>query len=318
MQPPSTLSSTKASHTDSNDSIVAANTSEASSTHGRSWWTQLSIMRQFWAAIYNGNVSNTMTHIRNYFSNFAPYIHRADKFSISDLTAEEIFQTCVEAQHSSKGMDHRSPAEFSLLSLGACGYLADMLNTIELGAAWPKDLLHVRAPLLSKDTDDPYDPAAFRILMILPTVYCRWAAARLKHLQPWLQSWATPDIYAGVPLLSAEYAWFHTALDAEEAELTHAAFAGVCADVYKCFDQLIRGLIYWVALYAGFLYLSLCAYQSFQEHIWLYFISEGASVNHTGIGAASHKDAHSAWRWWTCCAAPGPSRCMPMECSLEH
>ena len=37
---------------------------------------------------------------------------------------------------------------------------------------------------------------AFRSLLILPYAYRCWAKLRLRHLSPWIQTWATEDTLA--------------------------------------------------------------------------------------------------------------------------
>ena len=39
-------------------------------------------------------------------------------------------------------------------------------------------------------------PLTFKTLTILALLYRAWAAARLEDLGPWVQSWATPDMFA--------------------------------------------------------------------------------------------------------------------------
>ena len=51
-------------------------------------------------------------------------------------------------------------------------------------------------------------------------------------------------MYAGVEAQGAEAAAYHTALIAELCKLTHTNFSGGAADIYKCFDQIVRPLIY--------------------------------------------------------------------------
>eukprot|EP00973_Karenia_brevis_P086479 11993537-Karenia_brevis.AAC.1 len=79
-----------------------------------------------------------------------------------------------------------------------------MLNLIELGAPWPQQLLHQRAALLLKDPLQPQAPMAYRILKVMAMIYRRWAAARLRTLQPWIDTWATDDLFAGIGGRSAE------------------------------------------------------------------------------------------------------------------
>ena len=93
------------------------------------------------------------------------------------------------AKHSAAGLDAFSPEDFSLLSDTACEWLADLLNNIEKGAPWPDDLLVGKAAFLSKDNTRTEDALAYRILLILPVLYRRWASARLTDLRPWIRQW---------------------------------------------------------------------------------------------------------------------------------
>ena len=71
------------------------------------------------------------------------------------------------------GLEGFSPSEFSILSDLTYQWLARMLNRIEAGAPWPTPLLHAKAVFLSKDVNKLEDPMAYRVLLILPTVYRR-------------------------------------------------------------------------------------------------------------------------------------------------
>ena len=47
-----------------------------------------------------------------------------------------------------------------------------------------------------------------------------------------------------------EYGWYGTALTLEEAMVESSQMMLGAADVFKCFDQLIRGIIYQLAALA--------------------------------------------------------------------
>ena len=70
---------------------------------------------------------------------------------------------------------------------------------------------------------------------------------------------------AGVPGRGAEDGWWLTALDLEEAHIGRTAFAGGAIDIWKCFDQFNRRLVYLLAEKAGMPKRILEAYQRFQE-----------------------------------------------------
>eukprot|EP00973_Karenia_brevis_P031843 4393927-Karenia_brevis.AAC.1 len=123
----------------------------------------------------------------------------------------------MDAEHSAAGMDHWSPADFQLLSDCIFDQLAILLDVIENGAPWPETLLHTKASLQPKDPDDQYNPLANRILLILPTLYRRWASARHGQLEPWIQKWQLPTMHAGVPGTGAEDAWYISAMQLEHS-----------------------------------------------------------------------------------------------------
>jgi hypothetical protein len=50
-------------------------------------------------------------------------------------------------------------------------------------------------------------------------------------------------MFAGVPNVGAEDAWYITALEMEHAQLSGIPASGGSADIHKCFDQLSRPLL---------------------------------------------------------------------------
>ena len=92
---------------------------------------------------------------------------------------------------------------------------------------------------------------AYRVLLILPAIYRKWAATRLHDLYPWVQTWANSHMFAGIPGLGAADGWFATAIHLEHLTTSHTAYMGGAVDIMKCFDQIHRGLLYALALEAG-------------------------------------------------------------------
>ena len=137
---------------------------------------------------------------------------------------------------------------------------------IEEGAPWPNDLLKTKAAYLSKDPDKTTDPLAYRVLMILPVLYRRWAALRLNDMKPWTRTWQHSAMFAGVESMGADDAWFETALNIELCKLKGVGFSGGASDIYKCFDQIPRQLLYHIAYIAGFPTGVLTAYRNYHEN----------------------------------------------------
>ena len=55
-----------------------------------------------------------------------------------------------------------------------------------------------RAAFLAKEEDSDMSPLHYRVLLILASVYRLWGKIRLEQLQPWIETWHLPEIYAGI------------------------------------------------------------------------------------------------------------------------
>ena len=157
-----------------------------------------------WATVYDGCARNTNKLRHAFFKAYTPFIHTAAPYHVEPLTGPEFKQVCIDASKSAGGLDHFTPEDFTYLSDAAYHWIAFMLNTIESGAEWPDDLCNGRAAYLSKDELHTDDPLAYRVLLILPVVYRRWATVRLQHMQDWTYSWQLPQMFVGVEGAGAE------------------------------------------------------------------------------------------------------------------
>ena len=128
-------------------------------------------------------------------------------------------------------------------------------------------LSKAKAAFLSKDVKKTDQPLEYRTLLILPTIYRRWALARLGDLKPWIREWETDGMNAGVEGTGAEDAWGETALTIEQCKITNAKYTGGASDIYTCFDQLPRSMVYHMAHFAGIPDPILTAYCNFQENL---------------------------------------------------
>ncbi len=88
---------------------------------------------------------------------------------------------------------------------------------------------------------------------------------RMRHLQEWIQQWDEDAILAGVPGKGAPDGYTNTAIDLELARVSNLLVAGGSIDIYKCFDQLNRRLIFQLAKQAGMPSRILQAYSNYIE-----------------------------------------------------
>eukprot|EP00973_Karenia_brevis_P091108 12405877-Karenia_brevis.AAC.1 len=83
-------------------------------------------------------------------------------------------------------------------------------------------------------------------------------------------------MFGGLQGVGAEDAWYATALDIEHSILYEVPVAGGVVDLFKCFDQIIRGLLYSILMIAGLPPQILSAYMHFQEHAHIHINVAGS------------------------------------------
>ena len=170
--------------------------------------------------VCDGNAEDHTSLVTNFIDKHREDIFHADEFAMEDIDAVSFQNFCTQGADSAGGLDHWTPADFKVFSPQTFVLLTDLLNTIERGASWPKALQTAKAAFLAKDEDKSHDPLAHRILLILSTLYRKWAGYRQRELKPWIQKWANEHTFAGVPGLSAQDAWYSTSLDVERHFVT--------------------------------------------------------------------------------------------------
>ena len=171
-----------------------------------------SIVRGNLGKIYAGNAKNGSKMTQDYMEDYKKHIFRAKTSRAEKLTGADLHKAAADAKESGAGGDQWGPVDLKKWSPLAFDILAEMLNAIEEGATWPKQMQNARAAFMSKDEEDTLNPAAYRVLLMLPAVYRLWARTRLAHLQPWVEQWSLPEMFAGIEGQGAEEAAYSTAL----------------------------------------------------------------------------------------------------------
>ena len=173
------------------------------------------ITQRAWNKIYDGNCSDNGGIVRSFLGKYHKDIFKRSEYQLHSVNWESLKATCIHAKHTVAGMDGFTPSDLTLLSDDAFWWLAELLELVEGGQPWPEQLTHARAAFLAKDPDRPEDPLAYRVLLVLPALYRRWASMRLADLEPWIQEWQLDEMFAGVPGVGAEDAWWCTSLQLE-------------------------------------------------------------------------------------------------------
>ena len=109
---------------------------------------------------------------------------------------------------------------------------------IEEGAQWPKQLNFARAAFLAKEEDSDMDPMDYRVLLMLASSYRLYGKIRLSHLQPWIDGWNLPEIYAGIEGKGAADAAYATAIEIEQCRVAGIKYTGGAADIFRSEGKL--------------------------------------------------------------------------------
>lgn len=163
-----------------------------------------------------------------------------------------LMDMCLNGPMTSGGMDGWAPRDRSLLPIKAFELLASLLNIIERGAPWPDGTTHGRAAYLAKGDIPSLDVVDYRVLQTLPILYRRWAALRLRDVAPWVEEWRIDELFAGMPGVGAEDAWWTTSLLIGHSRLHGNTITGGAVDIFMYFDQISRALLRRVLTLAGF------------------------------------------------------------------
>ena len=204
-----------------------------------------------WTGIRKGNVEDHQALVTDFVNKYAEFIHNAEEFPMEDVTGEQLQRSCRKAKPTSASLDAWTTSEFKLLPLAAFDLMAVFLNRVEGEGRWPNNLTIAKAVFLYKDDPQNAGPLDLRVLQILPTIYRRWASTRLQQLKPWIETWAEPELFSGIPGQGAEDACYSSAIWREHATANDNHFSGSAADIYKCYDQMSRPLIEVVLTAAG-------------------------------------------------------------------
>ena len=112
-------------------------------------------------------------------------------------------------------MDGWHPAELTLVSYEVARWIAELFELIEDSAEWPHAAVHAKIAYLEKEGSRPGEAMSYRPITISSPIYRVWAAMRLRDMEHWINTWALPGMYAGIPGQGATDAWYTLLLELE-------------------------------------------------------------------------------------------------------
>lgn len=136
-----------------------------------------SIIRKGYWKIYKGNREtgeDPEAFANKYMEDHKKYTFRQKELSLEQVRGEYVEEAIRGLKETAGGLDQWGPADLKLLPKEACNELANFFNMIGGGASWPKQLNVARAAFLATEAGSDMDPLAYRLLLMLPSVYRLW------------------------------------------------------------------------------------------------------------------------------------------------
>eukprot|EP00969_Alexandrium_andersonii_P087743 3870567-Alexandrium_andersonii.AAC.1 len=99
-------------------------------------------------------------------------------------------KACLRANaKGAHGPDCWAPGELASMPHTAVVWLTAMFSALEAGDQWPRQLILARGVHLAKQQQATFSALKFRTLLITAAVCRCYGKIRMRHLQPWIESW---------------------------------------------------------------------------------------------------------------------------------
>ena len=100
------------------------------------------------------------TKVVEYLEEHGKWMVELPEAEAADITGEGLMKAAMGAKETASGIDQWAPADLKRWSPRAFQLLAHLLNLVERGGTWPKQMKTARAAFLAKEVDNALDPLA--------------------------------------------------------------------------------------------------------------------------------------------------------------
>lgn len=148
------------------------------------------------------------------------------------------------------GPDGVSRADLLALPRSALQPLVDLYCHVELGHAWPQQLLQGFVNCLDKQKGDG-GVDSYRPIVIYPLLMRLWSTIRAKQALACVGPFLPEGLHGGVPKKQAKSIWYRLAQKLETAHFLGESLLGVAVDIQRAFNNLPREPIFCAAVQLG-------------------------------------------------------------------
>ena len=186
------------------------------------------------------------------FVNFCiEHCQSAEKMPFTPITYER-WQRAVKhrKKRSATGPDGVSRSDLINLTEMEGRSIVSLLHRIEGGEQWPQEILTgLISSLEKKETSEVVGD--YRPICVLSAIYRTWSSIRAKEILKFLSLRAPAELIGNRPKKEPGQIWWTLSSLVEDSFQGGADFAGACADISKCFNNLPRVPIFSLARLQG-------------------------------------------------------------------
>ena len=167
------------------------------------------------------------------------------------------------------GFDHLDLLNMPMALRDGC---VSLFNSIEAGAAWPRQLLKAFCHPLPKHSAAA-QVGEYRPIVVMSVLYRSWSALRSRSLLQQLRSHVSSGVVGFMPTREAGEIWHYVQALLEIAFQNNLSLTGVVSDVRKAFESIPRACLFAASKHVGLPASLLSAWfrflESFERHFLL-------------------------------------------------
>lgn len=222
-------------------------------------------VRKYFFAIfrkYAGKTPPTWEAFEAAYGHLIPHV----PCDLPDITVSMLLEALQRWDDgSSAGMDGLRPAELRRLPPFLLLQLCRWFKLVEETGEWPEHLSWGAAPLLPKGEGGK--PEQLRPITVLTALWRLWSGIRYRQLHKWQEEWVHPSLTGSRPGRECRETSFTVALLIEMARTAGLEVQGTQLDYTKCFDLLVRDILFPLAAKYGLPAAVLGPMRSFYSHL---------------------------------------------------
>ena len=169
---------------------------------------------------------------------------------LPDINPKDFKKFACRKRNGAIGGDGWHAKELEKLPPKAWIKLAKIMTTVESHGKWPAAL--VCSLLVGLKKPGPASKGVkLRLLRIMPRIMRGWSSLRCKQLQTWVESWAPPGLFGGIPKQGTDTASAPVSVAFAKATTINEKLFGASLDYTACFDNIDAELAIQVLVRLG-------------------------------------------------------------------